>query len=132
MSYGLCPITPHRGHKLGLSESEPKFLQHLHQAVHKESSIPGVHGRTSSFLREKPPRVLKSIIAALASLRPAASRLKCALGMISSLRGVQLLIIAWWLCGASFQRAAVASDAKQKFLSYYFVFPSAHLIEVFD
>jgi len=47
--------------------------------------------------------------------------------MISSLRGVQLLIIAWWLCGASFQRAAVAREAKQKFLSYYFVFPSAHL-----
>ena len=54
------------------------------------------------------------------------------LGMISSLRGVQLLIIAWWLCGASFQRAAVAREAKQKFLSYYFVFPSAHLIEIFD
>jgi len=33
-------------------------------------------------------------------------------GMISSLRGVQLLIIGWWLCGASFQRAAVAREPK--------------------
>jgi hypothetical protein len=47
--------------------------------------------------------------------------------MISSLRGVQLLIIAWWFCGVAFQPAAVAREAKQKFLSYYFVFPSANL-----
>jgi len=47
--------------------------------------------------------------------------------MISSLRGVQLLIIAWWLCGVAFQPAAVAREAKQKFLSYYFVFPWANL-----
>jgi len=45
------------------------------------------------------------------------------LGLISSLRGVQLLIIGWWLCGVSFQRAAVAREPKQKFLSYYSVFP---------
>jgi len=57
----------------------------------------------------------------------AEERHKFASGMISSLRGVQLLIIAWWLCGVAFQRAAVAREAKQKFLSYYFVFPSANL-----
>ncbi len=55
------------------------------------------------------------------------TRLKSALGAISSLRGVQLLIVAWWLCGAAFQPAAVASEAKQKFLSYYFVLPEANL-----
>jgi hypothetical protein len=53
--------------------------------------------------------------------------LKLASGWISSLRGVQLLILAWWLCGLAVQPAAVAREAKQKFLSYYFVLPLASL-----
>jgi hypothetical protein len=60
-------------------------------------------------------------------LKPLLTQPKFASGMISSLRGVQLLIIAWWFCGVAFQPAAVAREAKQKFLSYYFVFPFANL-----
>ena len=74
------------------------------------------------------PRGIRAMIATLAIyVQVAEERHKFASGMISSLRGVQLLIIAWWLCGVAFQRAAVAREAKQKFLSYYFVFPSANL-----
>ena len=55
------------------------------------------------------------------------TQLKSPLGSISSLRGVQLLIVAWWSCAAAFQPGAVASEAKQKFLSYYFVLPEGNL-----
>jgi len=55
------------------------------------------------------------------------TRLKLALGGISGLRGVQPLILAWRGCGIGVHRAAVAGEAKQKFLSYYFVLPEASL-----
>jgi hypothetical protein len=74
-----------------------------------------------------PPQMTVNAILCFHSAPRFATRLKFALGLISSLRGVQLLIITWWLCGVSFQRAAVAREVKQKFLSYYFVFPSANL-----
>jgi hypothetical protein len=67
--------------------------------AHEESSVPGVLGQWRSLLRMPGTARNKSVCLHCSRLTPHCLTAKFASGMISSLRGVQLLIIAWWFCG---------------------------------